>query len=142
MRPISQCFNKQLTDLRQRTSQLGKLAENINQLLPKPFTTQYQVGSFNKGCLVLTASSAEWASQLNYLLPELRDKLRQSGWHQLSSIKILLASPIPYEKSPKPSGYRLSEKAKAVILSESQHCTYEPLQKALLKLAENEKSDE
>jgi len=57
----------------------------------------------------------------------------------LSSIKITVIEPTTsYEKPSSVKSSLLSEQAKATIISESQHCTYEPLQKALLHLADSE----
>ncbi|QMT61251.1 MULTISPECIES: DUF721 domain-containing protein [unclassified Legionella] len=136
MRSISRCLNKQLADLCQRSVQLEELANKIKLMLPDVLANQCQVGSFNKGCLLLTTTDAAWATQLRYAIPELRDKLRkEAGMYQLSSIKVTVIEPlIEYEKTS-PSKHSLSKKAKEIIISESQQCNYEPLQKALLHLA-------
>jgi len=140
MRSISRCLNKQLAEICQRSVQLEELANKIAQLLPAALAKECQVGSFNKGCLVLTTNNAAWASQLRYAVPELRDKLRkEAGMYQLSSIKITVVEPATsYEKPAQQKNHLLSEKAKATIISESQHCNYEPLQKALLHLADGD----
>lgn len=140
MRSISRCLNKQLVDLCKRSVQLEELTNKIKLLLPEVLANECHVGSFNKGCLLLTTTNAAWASQLRYAIPELRDKLRkEAGMYQLSSIKIAVIEPtVQYEKSALPQKHELSEKAKAIIISESQHCTYEPLQKALLHLADGD----
>ncbi|KTD05616.1 DUF721 domain-containing protein [Fluoribacter gormanii] len=142
MRSISRCLNKQLVDLCQRSVQLEELANKIKLMLPDALANECQVGSFNKGCLLLTTTDAAWATQLRYAIPELRDKLRkEAGMYQLSSIKVVVIEPtLQYAKSVLTSKHELSEKAKAIIISESQHCTYEPLQKALLHLADGDNS--
>lgn len=140
MRSIRHCLNKQLADICQRSVQLEELSNKVLQLLPPELIPWCQVGSFNKGCLVLTTTSAAWASQLRYAVPELRDKLRkEAGMYQLTSIKINIVEPvIQYNKPEKSLSPELSDKAKASIISESQHCAYQPLRKALLHLAEGE----
>ncbi len=140
MRPISRCLNKQLAELCQRSVQLEELSSKVTQLLPPNLASVCQVGSFNKGCLILTTTNAAWASQLRYAIPELRDRLRkEAGMYQLSSIKVNISeTPEPYKKTVQPKSYELSAKAKATIISESEHCTYQPLQKALLHLAKEE----
>lgn len=137
MRSIKRCLNKQLVELCQRSIQLEELSNKVAQFLPDNLALNCQVGSFNKGCLILTTSNAAWASQLRYAVPELRDQLRkEAGMYQLSSIKINVVEPIAsYVKPEQPKSHNISEKAKATIISESQHCTYQPLQKALLHLA-------
>lgn len=138
MRSISRCLNKQLAEICQRSMQLEELSHKITQLLPPNLASECHVGSFNKGCLVLTTQNAAWASQLRYAIPELRDRLRkEAGMYQLSSIKVsVVESENPLKKPEQYAvSHELSEKAKATIISESQHCTYQPLQKALLHLA-------
>lgn len=136
MRSISRCLNKQLTDLYQHSVQLEELSCKLAQFLPNELAKECHVGSFNKGCLLITTTNAAWASQLRYAIPELRDNLRKAGLYQLLSIKISIISPTtPYAKALPPKKHQLSEKAKAIIISESQQCQYEPLQKALLHLA-------
>jgi hypothetical protein len=139
MRSISRCLNKQLTEICQRSVQLEELSSKLIQFLPEELAKECQVGSFNKGCLILTTSNAAWASQLRYAIPELRDNLRkEAGMYQLSSIKIAVTEPvIHYEKPVQQKKHQLSEKTKAIIISESQQCSYEPLQKALLHLADD-----
>lgn len=140
MRSISHCLNKQLTEICQRSLQLEELTHKVKQLLPENIAGECSVGSFNKGCLVLTTTDAVWAAQLRYAVPELRDKLRkEAGLYQLSSIKVTVSTPtFQYEKQSQPQRNGLSEKAKASIVQESQQCTYEPLQKALLHLADHD----
>ncbi|KTD40035.1 DUF721 domain-containing protein [Legionella parisiensis] len=140
MRSISRCLNKQLADLCQRSVQLEELTNKIKLILPETLANECQVGNFDKGCLLLTTTDAAWAAQLRYAIPELRDKLRkEAGMYQLSSIKVtIIESKVQYEKSRPPQIHELSEKAKAIIISESQNCTYEPLQKALLHLADGD----
>jgi len=140
MRSIRHCLNKQLIDICQRSIQLEELSNKVSQLLPENLAKECQVGSFNKGCLILTTTSATWASQIRYALPELRDKLRaEAGMYQLSSIKINVIDVIYHSRlaSKTPGTQPLSEKAKASIINESQHCSYQPLQKALLHLAQD-----
>ncbi|MDI1351626.1 MAG: DUF721 domain-containing protein [bacterium] len=143
MRSIRHCLNKQLVDICQRSLQLEELSTKVIQLLPANLASWCQVGSFNKGCLVLTTSNAAWASQLRYAIPELRDKLRKAGMYQLSSINVVIAeSSQSYNKIASPVSHELSDKAKASIISESQNCSYEPLQRALIHLAHGTEIEE
>ncbi|MFI4919309.1 MAG: DciA family protein [Legionellales bacterium] len=140
MRSIRNCLNKQLTEICQRSVQLEELSNKVAQLLPPDLAKTCQVGSFTKGCLILTTTDASWASQLRYATPELRDKLRkEAGMYQLSSIKITVIEPSHHhKKSGRKTKYTLSEKAKNDIINESQRCSYQPLKKALLHLAAEE----
>ncbi len=137
MRLIKNCINKQLVTLCQRSMQLEELHDKISKLLPCELAKGCQVSSFDKGCLILTTTDASWASQLRYLVFELRDKLRtEGGMYQLLSIKINLIEPlVPYEKPNVQVRHALSAKAKTSILEKSQLCNYKPLKQALCKLA-------
>ena len=138
MRSIKKCLNKQLADLCERSIQLEDLSKKVSQFIPTPLANSCHVGSFSKGCLVLTTSNASFASQLRYALPELRDKLRKEGGiYQLSSIKIIITEPTTeYKKLVSQTSYSLSEQAKTSIIQESEYCSYEPLKQALIHLAQ------
>ncbi len=137
MKSIRYCLNKQLAEICQRSVQLEEFTQKINNLLPADLAPYCKVSSFNKGCLVLGATDAVWASQIRYAIPELRDQLRKAGMYQLSSIKVNVEAAITEHKKIKKSfNYELSNEAKSSIISESQNCSYEPLRKALIHLAE------
>lgn len=140
MRSISRCLNKQLAELCHRSVKLEELSNKIKHLLPPELASECHVGSFNKGCLVLTTPDAAWASQLRYALPDLRDRLRkEAGMYQLTSIKVNVVEPVDQYKKPVQSkSFELSAKAKATIISESHQCAYQPLQKAWFHLAHGE----
>ena len=136
MRSIRNCLNKQLTELCQRSVQLEELSNKVEGLLSPELAAACCVGSFNKGCLILGVSDANWASQLRFALPELRDALRASGLYQLSSIKVCVNGiHTTYKKPKKVMTKSLSNQAKALIIRESQVCDYQPLKTALLDLA-------
>ena len=136
MRRINRCFNNRLIEICQRTVQIEELNSKLFGLLPASLQDQCHVGSFNRGCLVIIVSNPVWASQLRYLIPELRDKLRkEAGIYQLSSIKITMATLetiLSSKPSPQP---QLSTKARKSILEGGEQCAYEPLKQALYHLA-------
>jgi hypothetical protein len=138
MKSIKHCLNKQLAEICRRSVQLEELTQKINSLLPSDLAPYCKVSSFNKGCLILVATDATWASQLRYAIPELRDQLRKAGMYQLSSIKVTIADTQEYKKKSKSIHYELTHQTKERIVSESQHCTYEPLRQALLHLAQGD----
>ncbi len=89
MRHITRCLNTQLADICQHAIKLEELTAKIVNYLPENLRERCRVGSFKNSCLVLTTNDPVWASQLRYVLPELRDKLRtEAGIHQLASIKV------------------------------------------------------
>ena len=137
MKSIKYCLNKQLAEICQRSVQLEEFTLIINSLLPEELAPYCKVSSFNKGSLILGATDAAWATQIRYAIPELRDTLRKAGMYQLSSIKVNIDSPTTeYKKVKKVRTYELTKQAKESIISESQHCSYEPLRIALYNLAE------
>ena len=139
MRPINRCLNPQLLEICQRAIQLDELNSKLKHYLTPPLSEHCQVGSFNKGCLLLTVSNAAWATELRYSLPVLRDQLRkEAGLYQLTSIKIHIAE-ICQQTSPAPKSQKktLSTSARHFIKEAGEHCNYPPLQNALYKLAES-----
>lgn len=143
MRPIKQCLNKQLANICQQSIELEELTQKLSALLPENLVACCHVARFNKGRLILTTPNAAWASQLRYAIPELRDRLRkEAGMYQLMSIEIIINHSSGHTeqktKAQKAKPPKLSEEAKATIISESQFCTYEPLQQALFHLAKGD----
>ncbi|KTD34544.1 DUF721 domain-containing protein [Legionella israelensis] len=135
MRPINQCLNSQLVRICQKAFQLEGLQNKLIPLLPENLQPFCQVGSFNKGCLVIITSDAAWASQLRFILPELRDNLRKQGLYQLSSIDIAITEQGERERpKKKPSLNPISENARKNILNACEQMTYQPLKEALKKL--------
>jgi len=89
MRKITQCLNPMLTSICKRAIELESITAILHQYLPVHYRAHCKVSSFNKGCLVLLVNNAMWASEIRYLLPELRDQLRTSaGLYQLITMKI------------------------------------------------------
>jgi len=137
MKRINQCLNDKLIHICQKSFQIEALQNKIVPLLPEELQPHCHVSSLNNGCLKLTTNDAIWASQLRFLTPQLRDQLRKEGLHQLTSIKISVEQPVNSEPQAKQNkGNGISEKARQVILQESEHCSFEPLRKALEHLAE------
>lgn len=136
MRRINHCLNPSLIELCQHVQLLEELNVKLKHYLPEALIPHCHVGSFNKGCLVIVADDAVWASQLRYGIPELRDKLRcEAGIYQLTSVKLVVAtkeSSHPTKASPKP----LSKKAREAIITGSQLCQHAPLKEALFHLAQ------
>lgn len=137
MRLISRCLNNQLQDICQRAIQLDELNHKLKQYLPESLAEHCQIASLTKGCLLITTSSAVWATELNYCRPELRDRLRrEAGLYQLTSIKIAvvepLISPIKIRNKKKPE---LTSAARQNIQELGERCGYEPLKEALYHLA-------
>lgn len=89
MLKIAQCLNPSLASICKRAIELESITAMVHKCLPEKYRAYCKVSSFNKGCLVLLVNNALWASEIRYLLPELRDALRKNaGLHQLITIKM------------------------------------------------------
>ena len=119
MRRISQYLSKPLLEIAEQAVQLKGLNAKLQALLHEPLRDHCQIGSFNKGCLVITTTDAAWATQLRYEIPRLRDELRaKAGLYKLLSIQIkVVDKPVNQvvPTQPKPSR-PLSAAAKAALL--------------------------
>ncbi len=86
---ISKCFNQSITNIQSEAVKLHELQKVILNYLPNEMQNTCKIASFNNGCLILNVDDAVWASQLRFMLPEIRDNLRKNhNLYQLSSIKI------------------------------------------------------
>ncbi|MFC3908965.1 DciA family protein [Legionella dresdenensis] len=138
MRRINRCLNRQMLELCQRAIQLDELNDSLIGYLPEHIHAHCRVASFNKGTLLIAVTDAIWATELRYLTPELRDRLRkEAGLYQLGSIKIEVAAtslttPHTHKKPPQRT---LSATAEEELLNISELCTFDPLKQALQKLA-------
>jgi hypothetical protein len=136
MKPIIDCLDIHLRDLHQRALQLDELNCKVKANLPASLNNYCQVVAFSQGCLVLSATNAAWATELRYCLPELRDKLRRAGLHQLASIKISLADFDPHQPFKKTANrIKLSASAETNLRKASELCAYQPLKEILYRLA-------
>lgn len=101
MRHITNCFNRDLTKLKSQADELAIVHKQIMQYIPAEIKPNCQISAFNSGCLILTVNDAIWASQLRFMLPEIRDKLRkEANLYQLTSIKVKINRDL-LEKNPK-----------------------------------------
>lgn len=140
MRRINRCLNPQLVEICQNAMELESLNSLVKTFLPSHLTNYCNVGSFIRGSLTLTIPNANWATELRYLIPELRDKLRKdAGLYQLTGIKIGIIENAEsnYSKKSKKK-LSLSNAARTAIYSASEQCDYEPLKTALRQLATQE----
>lgn len=144
MRKITQCFNTPLAAIYKQASQLESLTHLVQRHLKKNEheCVPCKVSRFSKGCLVLAVDDPVWATQLRFELPQLRDKLRQEGLHQLTSIRINLLPETPAIKPPKKKSREafISNNAKRNIHESAAHCSYAPLKEALERLCKHQTS--
>ncbi len=144
MRQITQCLNTPLASIYKQASQLESLTRLVQRHLSKHKheAVPCRVSRFTNGCLVLAVDDPVWATQLRYELPNLRDKLRQEGLHQLISIRINLLPATPAAKPPqkKSRDVSISNEAKRNIRESAAHCHYAPLKEALERLSNHQAS--
>lgn len=84
------CINPNLVNIYQKSIDVGQLSNKVLPLLPSHLQPHVNVASFEKGTLVLTYKNSSIANELRYLVPELRNALRQKAQlHQLAQIKLI-----------------------------------------------------
>ena len=91
MRPISKCLNSKLSQICMQAIQLEELSTIVLKYLPQALRAHCHVSSLRSGILVLITSSPIWATQLRYLAPELRERLRtEASLYQIIIVQIKL----------------------------------------------------
>ncbi|STX29994.1 Zn-ribbon-containing, possible RNA-binding protein-like protein [Legionella beliardensis] len=138
MRPINRCLNKQLVTLCQQVMQLDSLNSKLAQFIPAHLQPHCYAGSFNKGCLLLITDDAVWATEIRYIIPELRDYLRkEAGLYQLININVHVTQSQDVKNTRKPlKGQPISPKTRHTIRNIGDLCHYSPLKEALYRLAD------
>lgn len=88
----------ELGHIYQKLQQLQLLQGKLDQCLPDTFKPYCRVANYREGCLVIGVSSAAWATQLRYAIPDLLQLLRtQAGLYDLCSISTYID---PYLHQP------------------------------------------
>jgi hypothetical protein len=136
MRKIKDCFNKQLTTIYQQIEQLNELNTLVKRLLPASLQNHCEVTQFNQGRMTIGISEVALATELRFLLPTLRDTLRQkAGLYQLSSMSIsIITAPNRAKQPTKKLQKNLSKAAQTAIAEASKMSEFEPLQQAWERL--------
>ena len=84
------CINNNMLELYKKTAETEHLSEKVTNHLPERFKSNVTIASYDKGQLVLRANTAPLRTELRYLLPDLRDNLRQKeSLYTLIDIKII-----------------------------------------------------
>lgn len=98
---ISKCFDKNISNIQIQGEKNRELEKIIAAYLPIEMQSAVTIANFNNGCLILNVKDSVWASQLRFMLPELRDSLRKkNNLYQLSSIKIAINRETLVNSSP------------------------------------------
>ena len=92
MKKAVNCINPELIKLYSNSAKLEKITSLIATQLPKHLQGKVFAASFNKGVLLLSSEQPAHASELRYLIPNLRNTLRNTeGLYHLVSIKIMIS---------------------------------------------------
>lgn len=100
--------NKEVRSITTNSHQLLELNHIIQGLLPSMLAQYCEIQSYNNGQLLLETSSASASTQLRFILPRLREKLKNnSQFSALQSINIKVKTIAPkldrhYSRSTKP----------------------------------------
>lgn len=76
MKHITDCFSKELVKICQKSYAADKWQLAVHDYLGEPINRHVQLGSFEKGKMVLIVDDPLWASELRVRLPHLRDHIR------------------------------------------------------------------
>jgi len=122
--------------------QLDKLQDLIQHLLPEHLRSHVRVGNMKNGQLLLICDDTSWTTELKFLLPELRDRLREEyQLYQLSGLRIKAEMPIVSVKKKKNPPKKLNATVRNTILNSANLLESGPLRDAMQKLAGVEKED-
>ncbi len=84
------CINPNILELYKKSADMSNVSNKILQHLPSRIRSEVNVASFDKGLLVLSYKKPAIASELRYLIPELRTQLRvKENLYNLVNIKII-----------------------------------------------------
>ncbi len=134
VRQVNHCLNTTLKKICEHALRLEALNESVLTYLPDTLQPHCKVASFSKGNLTISVSTPNYATELRFAIPQLREKLRREGQlYQLSSIKITVTE--SYDIKSKPLAQKLSPVAREVIDKEANAMEEGPLKNALKKLS-------
>ncbi len=130
-----------LAFIQKKVAQLKKLNQIWQEEATEELSAHSRIANFRDTHLIIECDSAAWATRLRYMLPEIRQKLRQYPYlHDLSHI----------EWSIQPDFHRttsqlsrlpplLSPGSAQLLKNTAGNIKVKPLQEALLRIAKNEK---
>ena len=135
-----------LSEIKERTFALAKLADVINELLPSPLQQQYRVANYRQGILILEVSSANWLTRIKYEQSNLISGIRQKILPSLSSIQYKINPTIATNNSQLVNFSNKNAKINNVITTQTAiylnalaEQAPEKLKKQLIKLANHAK---
>ena len=135
-----------LSEIKEKTFALNKLADVINELLPSLLRQQYRIANYRQGVLVLEVSSASWLTRLRYEQSNLLSGIRKQILPSLSSIQYKINPDISCQhakmindSSKSVTITRALSPQSAIYLSALAESAPDKLKKQLIKLANHAK---
>ena len=130
-----------LAFIQKKVAQLKKLNQIWQEEITEDLAAHSRIANFRDEYLIIVCDSAAWATRLRYILPEIRQKLRQyPDLHGLSHIEWSIQ---PHFHSTTPSLSRLppllSSTSAQLLKNTAGSIPIKSLQEALLRIAKNEK---
>jgi hypothetical protein len=124
-----------LLQLHQHASELARLRQALQQVLPTPLRDHFMVAAFDQHTLVLITDGTAWAARLRYQIPGLRAVAREHcGLPGLKSIRIRVAVPDSRPRSVR-RRLRLSPRAAESLRRSAESTTDDALRASLLRLS-------
>lgn len=135
-----------LSEIKERTLVLSKLADVIDELLPSLLKLQYRIANYRQGVLVLEVSSASWLTRLKYEQSNLLSGIRKQMLPSLSSIQYKINPDISSQHSKMINDsskdatiIRVLNPQSAIYLYALAESAPDKLKKQLIKLANHAK---
>lgn len=121
---------------------LQKIRQIVKNNLPTPLASRIQVLNWQRGTLSLGCEQAAIVSRLRFMIPQLRDQLRQySEFYGLTAIEYKVLSPAPRLIKPKQRYQRqMSAQVEGSLRQLAASVEDKKLQAALQRLARHSQS--
>lgn len=130
-----------LAFIQNKVQELIKLNQIWQATIPNELNAHTRVANFREGYLIIECDSAAWATRLRYLLPEIKQKLRNIV--DLDHLVQIEWSVQPaFHEQPtqlKPPSLTLSNTNAELLKNAADTISIKSLQEALLRLAEHVK---
>jgi hypothetical protein len=88
MKHITTCFSNELIKICEQSYASEKWLDVIHDYLGHPMNQHVQLGSFEKGKMILIADCPLWSSEIKMRVPELRDYIRKEHQCSLKFIEV------------------------------------------------------
>ena len=129
---IKNIINTQCHEINNILKDISNANKYLQECLPNHLKKICNVSYFSKGQLILNINNANYATEIHYLLPELRNQLRHPEMlPQLSNIKYTIYSVTVPKSLNNINRAKLNLATKNLWLALSENCSHPELKKAL-----------